>query len=444
MKNQVLKWTAAGAMASVAFGASAQAQSADALIDKLVQKGILTVKEANELREEADKDFKTAYQVKSGMPDWVESLKLGGDFRGRYEAFFSDNDTFTDRYRWRYRLRFGAVATLKNDLEVGFRLTSSEASGTFGGDPISGNTTFNSNASKKFLYIDQAYAKWSPLHTAEWAGTLAFGKMENPFVFSDMIFDQDYTPEGGAVQLAYTVNSQHVLKLIGGAFVLCELGADNNDAWMAGSQLRWDAAWNKKVGTSLGVAALAIANAEDLNNANVPNVNRGNTRVGAAGVPLYNFNPIVADAALTYTLDSAPLYAGAFPIKLAADYLYNPAAEGDNYGYSVGVTFGKSGKKKTWEASYTWKYLGSDAWYEEVVDSDFGAFYEAPQPNSGMTAGAYGSGTNTKGHIVKVAYSPYDSLTLSVKWFRTELINAVPAGSESMMNRLQVDAVLKF
>jgi len=444
MNYQTLKWTALGALASVALGTTSHAQSADALIDKLVQKGILTVKEANDLREEADKDFKSAYQVKSGMPDWVDSLKLNGDFRGRYEAFFSDNDTFTDRYRWRYRLRFGAVATLKNDLEVGFRLTSSEASGSFGGDPISGNTTFNSNASKKFLYIDQAYAKWSPLHTAEWAGALTFGKMENPFVFSDMIFDQDYTPEGGALQLAYTVSSQHVLKLNGGAFVLNELGGDSNDSWMAGSQLRWDGTWNKKLASSVGFAALAISNPDNLGNAAVPNQNRGNTRVGAAGLPLYNFNPVVADAALTYTLDSAPLYTGAFPIKLAADYLYNPAAEGDNYGYSLGVTFGKAGKKKTWEASYTWKYLGADAWYEELTDSDYGAYYQAPQPNSGMTAGGYGSGTNTRGHIVKLSYSPYDSLTLSVKWWRAELINPVPAGSDGMMNRLQVDASLKF
>ena len=43
------------------------AQSVDALLDKLVDKGILTVKEANELKAESDKDFTKAYQVKSGM-----------------------------------------------------------------------------------------------------------------------------------------------------------------------------------------------------------------------------------------------------------------------------------------------------------------------------------------------------------------------------------------
>src|SRR6187455_343937 len=71
------------------------AQSADALIDKLVDKGILSVKEANELREQADKNFNQAYSVKSGMPEWVSALKINGDLRGRYESFFSDSEYTT-------------------------------------------------------------------------------------------------------------------------------------------------------------------------------------------------------------------------------------------------------------------------------------------------------------------------------------------------------------
>jgi hypothetical protein len=51
------------------------AQSADALIDKNMDKGILTVREANDLREEADKNFTTAYSVKSRMPEWVKAFK---------------------------------------------------------------------------------------------------------------------------------------------------------------------------------------------------------------------------------------------------------------------------------------------------------------------------------------------------------------------------------
>ena len=64
-----LKKLGIASAASLLLVASAAGQSADALIDKLVEKGILTVKEANELREEADRNFSQAYSVKSGMPD---------------------------------------------------------------------------------------------------------------------------------------------------------------------------------------------------------------------------------------------------------------------------------------------------------------------------------------------------------------------------------------
>src|SRR5688500_17399999 len=224
------------------------AQSADAIIDKLVDKGILTVDEANELREESDKGFSSSYQVKSGLPDWVTSLRIGGDFRGRYEMFTAaddtylasphTDDTFVDRHRFRYRIRPGIVATIKDNFEVGFRLTSSEAQGSFGGDPISGNTTFQDNASKKFAYIDLAYAKWTAFHTPLWSGTFTIGKMENPFVFSDMVFDGDYTPEGAAQQFSFNIAETHSLKLNFGEFWIDEISTSSRDPYMFGAQLR--------------------------------------------------------------------------------------------------------------------------------------------------------------------------------------------------------------
>src|ERR1041385_2270538 len=120
-RNRTLT-TIMAAAATVTAGASEHAQSADALIDKLVDKGILTVKEASDLREETDKGFNTAYAVKSGMPEWVTALKFNGDFRGRYESFNFDANTQA-RNRFRYRARFGVVASIQDQLEVGFRLT---------------------------------------------------------------------------------------------------------------------------------------------------------------------------------------------------------------------------------------------------------------------------------------------------------------------------------
>jgi hypothetical protein len=450
MNKKQTHWSAAaGILACAAFSTTGQAQSSDALLDKLVDKGVLTVKEANELKDEADKNFTQAYQVKSGMPDWVSSFKINGDFRGRYEGIYSDSST-ADRNRFRYRLRLGAVATIKDDFEVGLRLTSSEpASGGVGGDPISGNTSFNSNGSKKFIYLDQAYARWSP-HGGNWASVFTVGKMENPFVFSDMVFDGDYTPEGFGQQFAYTINDKHALKMNLGQFAILESNGSSQDSFMLGAQVRLDSAWTKKISTSAGLAGLTLLDDQMLGSAAVPDQNRGNLR-SPAGVLAHGYNPLVADASVTYALDSFPGYKGAFPIKVGGEYMNNTATDKANEGYSAGVFFGKSGKKGLWDVSYRYKVLEGDAWYEEFVDSDFGAVYRPATglganrvgSTTGTSAGGYFAGANIRGHIVKATYSPYDSLTFGVTYFLTEAIEeANPKSIDT--GRLQVDANWKF
>jgi hypothetical protein len=435
-------------VASALYGANVHSQSSDALLNKLVDKGILTVKEAEDLRQETNKDFTKAYSVKSGMPDWVTALKINGDMRLRYDYQHSENDAFVERTRFRYRLRLGFVAIIKDDFEVGARLISSDPTTSFGGDPISGNTTFQDNGSKKFVYFDLAYGKWSFVNTKAMTESITVGKMENPFTFSETVFDYDYTPEGAGYNLTWRANNVHTLKLNAGIFVLDELAGDSKDPYLYGAQARWDAAWSKKVATSLGIAALNIVNEQSLTNNAVPNQNRGNTRVGGTGVLANNFNPIVADASFTYTFENGipVVYTAPFPIKLAGEYVNNVAISDRNAAYQLGVTFGKAGKKGLWEVSYRYKVVESDAWYEEFGESDYGAFYQAQMPNAGFTgAGAgYGAGTNLRGHIARISYSPFSSFSITATYYRADVISEVPVGSNSDMTRVIVDAMWKF
>src|ERR1700686_3013044 len=96
-KSDTYKTLAIIAAAATLFTMNAAAQSADALIDKLVEKGILTVKEGNELREETEKNFNQAYSVKTGLPEWVTALKFSGDFRGRFEENNAENKAYFTR-----------------------------------------------------------------------------------------------------------------------------------------------------------------------------------------------------------------------------------------------------------------------------------------------------------------------------------------------------------
>lgn len=421
-------------------------QSVDSLLDKLVQKGILTEREANELRAESDKDFKNALSVRTGLADWVNSFRISGDVRGRFEGFYADHPAFVERNRFRYRARVGFTAQMFNNFEAGLRLTSSEASGTFGGDPISGNTTFRDNASKKFIYIDLAYLKWTPVNSGNWLVSATMGKMENPFAYSDMVFDGDYTPEGFAFDATYKFSLQQSLRLVGGLYALDELGGSTKDPWLSGLQLIWDSKWSDKWSSSLGLGVLAITHDEKLTTAELPDVNRGNFRTAAANPTVHGFNPFIINGSVTYQLDRFPMYTGMFPIRIWGEYMNNPAAphSADNYAWSTGITFGRSGRKKTWEVGYTYKWLGANAWWEEIVDSDFGAYYAGAVP--GIPGGAgYASGTNVKGHIVRLTYSPTDFAALTAKVFLTDLINEpVLPVPDSGMVRLQIDLSLKF
>jgi hypothetical protein len=433
-KNKTKLALFAGATALAALAPQVHAQSSDALIDKLVDKGVLTVDEAKDLRTEADKDFNTAMQAKTGMPDYVTGYKISGDVRGRYENFSYDAASPISRDRFRYRIRAGITVYMKDDVEAGFRITSDEAKGSYGGgDPISGNQTMTDNGSKKLVYIDQAYGKWSPLHTAGWNGSVILGKMENPFVYSDLVFDPDYTPEGAALQLSYDINDRQKVSFNGGGFALYEISGSYYDSYMFGGQARLDSKWTDKLTTSVGAGYLCLANDAKLTTAAVPDSNSGNTRVG--GVLVHDYTPFVLDASATYNLDSIPFYSGPFPIKVAGDYINNSSVNKNGDGFSAGITLGKAGKKGLWELSYRFKYLKSDAWYEELVDSDFGA----------NTSGSYKSGTNVKGHVVKVVYNLTDSLSLASTLFITSLVSKPTAmKSHDDTSRLQVDANWKF
>lgn len=444
---------AAGIFVTGLTGSLGHGQSSDSLLNKLVDKGILTTKEAEDLKKESSSDFTKAYQAKSGMPDWVTSLKINGDFRARYEGhFFEDGEGpfAVQRDRFRYRVRLGMVATLQDNFDIGFRLASADGAGGFTqGNPVSASSTAQDNATRKGIFVDLAYAKWHPLNSASMDASLTIGKMENPFAVSYNVFDPDYNPEGLAGQFTYRLNSQHALKATGGAFVLDELQFDTSDPYLLGAQLGLESTWSKHLSSSLSAGVLNITTPTNLVNAAVPNVNRGNTR-NAAGAPTTFFNPILGDASVTYTLDSFPLYKGAFPIKAIGEYLINPATSSDNEAYMVGAVFGRASKRGQWELSYQYRELGANSWYEELPDDDFVGFYQAQQANAGFNSAAnpagagYGGGTNVRGHVGKVSYAILDSLLFAVTYYNGQLVDESPAGSKSAVHHLMVDLIWKF
>jgi hypothetical protein len=429
----------AGAAVTMALASNSHAQSSDALIDKLVDKGILTANEAKDLRDEADKNFNAALQAKTGMPDWVTSYKISGDFRVRYDQITADNTSFALRNRVRYRLRFGITANLLDNLEAGFRL----GSGDSGGNPLSNNTTMENNFSKKPIWLDTAYGKWTAINNSGWLVSATVGKMENPFTVTPMVFDSDLTPEGLALQGSYVINDKHTIVFNGAGFVLDEESKSQHDPAMLGEQLAFNSKWNANWSSSVGIAAFQLLNRDQLTTNNVPFNNQGNTRT-STGALVYSYTPVIADASVTYTFDTAPFYNGPFPVKFAGEYMNNTAISQNNNGYWAGITFGKSGTRKTWDLTYRYEYLQANAWYDQMVDDDFGVYYK-----NGMTGGGSGyfGGTNVKGHLVKLTYSFTDAVSFTFSAFANTMINAAVTGNKQPTTetlRIFADVMWKF
>ena len=122
----------------------ATTSQSDKLIDKLILKGILTKEEAAELKAEVTADDKVASvdEIKSVLPEWIQKMKLKGDFRLRYQYERKQADTDA-RERGRIRYRLGIETDIVKDVKVGAGLASG------GADPRSSNQSFADTFSSK-------------------------------------------------------------------------------------------------------------------------------------------------------------------------------------------------------------------------------------------------------------------------------------------------------
>ena len=362
------------------------------------------------------------------------------------------------------------------DFEVGFRLSSGDPSTSgnsiFGGKAITANTTMQDGASRKFLWVDTAYAKWNPIHNADWNWSVTFGKMDNTLQLSPMVIDADYQPEGAAIQGAYQINDKSSLKFNGVFWVLDEFNTSatanpspSRDPYMYGLQLIYDTKLCSKMDASLSATWLSIQNKDNLTIGTAPDDNVGNLRTDAPGAvagtygggPAYGFNAVILGSSLTYKLDSFPMYDGAFPIKVGGEWLHKVSAASQNEAWNAGITLGKAGHKGLWEINYKYEFLRADAWYEEMVDDDFGAVYSGSTgagsanlsrgiaSGASLTQASFKGGTNAKGHVIKAVYNFTDSLAASLTYYRTEQILVLPTQvGPTSAGHMMIDFMWKF
>jgi hypothetical protein len=212
LRNQLTQVAAATA-ACLALVTTSRAQvSADALLDKLVAKGILKPDEAQELKNESSTNNPSGTKFK--LSNAIKSVELFGDVRMRFEnrsakigpeggQYAGDYDVAN---RWRYAIRLGVRGDLVDDFYYGLRLETSpnerspwntlgNASG--GQSPYYGPF---SKANNYGVFIGQAYLGWRP---TPWLD-VSVGRVPQPLYTTSMVWDSDYCPEGAVEKFKLT------------------------------------------------------------------------------------------------------------------------------------------------------------------------------------------------------------------------------------------------
>ena len=219
------------ALASLSAAAPAPAEENPALVETLA-----ILRERGLIDEAKHAELVTKNQAwEASHPSLLSRLEWSGDFRGRLEDFWYQEDDFDvdtqDRNRLRYRLRIGARAKVNDVVTAGFRLASGENDHRSTNQTLGREDDFGPDS----IFIDQAYVELAmPKQLLPETMTLKgiVGKQANPFLWKNgkdfMIWDQDITPEGVGFQVAGLPTETLSLYGNAGYFIVDENGSSKD------------------------------------------------------------------------------------------------------------------------------------------------------------------------------------------------------------------------
>ncbi|MHC4718451.1 MAG: putative porin [Planctomycetota bacterium] len=340
-------------------------------------------------------------------PTWLENLTFAGDMRLRYQTECFNRDR-TERNIGRFRLRFGFRWTCMEDqMEIVFRLASGEDS-----RPTSANQTFTDQFDKKEVWIDLAYAKYSP----KWLEgvTLMGGKMKNPLAHTDMIWDTDVNPEGVWLGYVSPVKIGPIEPFASIGLWILQHNRDRGDAVLHLYQAGFNWEIIKGVKWTPAITYYDFGNIEE--NFDVIGA-RGNSEAGGR-LLAEEFNVFNVLNTIKFRLFD-------LPVSVYFDYAHNCGNEfgGQSDAYATAIKIGRNEQKGDWSIKYKYAYIEADAVVGGFADADFG-------------------GANRKGHRLSFYYNLTPCVVVGVNAFFTEVISG--PRSDETRGRIQTDVIWKF
>lgn len=425
------KYTAVSVAAAAVMALSCAAYSGqnDMLLEKLVEKQVITDAEARQLSIESLEQERA--DVMSGksqtLPLWLQNISMKGDFRLRHQIDWDSSKTFP-RIRERIRLRTGFNTRVSESLKVGFglatgsekftdtTLTVSTRTGTgsltgtsiIDAEPTSTNHTFGNGFSKPVLLVDYAFLEYTPFSWVKVTG----GKMNNPIWYAtDLLWDGDINPDGFAVSLKKETIPEKLSFFFNGAwFVFNEKNssANNPDVYIGQLGPQWSATEKIKV-----KAAVAY---------HVYSVNGKDT--GFYGTPAFDYTAM--NPSLNVTLAEI---AGPYSLDIFGDTASNSDSKptSDKAASAYGIKFGDTRITKfgQWQLSYLQRRIEANAWLSKLGDSD-----------------AYGGATNSSGYEAILTMGLTNNATFGIDYYAMDKISG--ATKTTAKSLIQCDVVYKF
>ncbi len=441
---------------------SALAGEVDLLIEKLVEKGVLSPIDAKDLVKEIQKESakekeavkkvaaetaKEAIKEKSKkgsfeIPQWVKTIKPFGDIRIRHDTQWKDYGTYdTNRNRERFRLRFGFKVKTSKTTEVGVRLASGS------GFQNTTNQSFDSHGRGKNIFIDRAYAKWKPCKNF----TLVGGKFKNPLFTSPLVWDPDVNPEGLAESISFEISDNVSLFAHLGQWFIEEESSTNDDPTLLTYQIGTEIKPSKDIKINLGASYYDFFNLNRIKY-DAGDIGDKETFIG------YNNGTnqqmvFDADNELKNEFRCLEFQAKAkfknvmqIPFSVFGSFIKNFDADMDNLagggigatgltnygnddrdsGWLAGFDLGSKKKKGDWYGKYYYQELECYAFPAVFVDSDF-----------------HGGGTNNKGHYLQTKYHFTDNILAAATGFFTKRDDERLDGQKDE-DRIQLDVIIKF
>jgi hypothetical protein len=333
-----------------------------------------------------------------------QSFRFAADSMFRQE-WNEDEPAFQESSRWRVQLR--------PQVEFGVSRISIGVGGEFNYsqdvnyEPPEGQTTLpliRDNYKSREARVDLAYLRFQPATWAEVQG----GRIEMPVGVTEMIWDRDLRPQGGALTLSVRDSKGDT-----------RLGLTG--LWARGSHVFEDGDSTMLVASAEGVLSSSIRSRFSITgsffkfteiNDLTPEIRRQNTRVAGLLVRDYEVVDIVA------RLGSE----GRVTTQIVADYCWNTAADESNKGLWLALVLGST-KTARARLEYVYARIDKDATLAAYNGDDFfwGTGWEGHRVDLGVKASA-NSSIHAIGEIARFKDSPNpEERDLNARRFRLEM-----------------------